>query len=210
MNGLAHAPHFESAERQAHAARLAMWVFLSSELLLFAGLFALYAAGRVENPAAFRAGVEHASKSIGSINTAILLTSSTSVAASLEFLEHKQRRACVLALTLTMLLGASFLGLKLYEYAHHFGDGIFPGGSGGYFAAHPMHGLALFWTLYFVSTGLHAIHVTVGLIILGLSARSVARGRIDETRAYVLENAALYWHLIDLIWIFLWPLYYLA
>jgi cytochrome c oxidase subunit 3 len=210
MTELTHAGHFESRATQAHAARFGMWVFLSSELLLFAGLFALYAAGRVAHPEAFREGIAHSTKTIGSANTAILLCSSTSVALAVEFVKKGRQTVGTAALGITLLLGAAFLALKFTEYAEHFRAGIFPGGSGHFFLQHPAQGLALFWTLYFVSTGLHAVHVTVGLLLLSLTARRVFQGRIDATRAYSLHNAALYWHLIDLVWIFLWPLYYLS
>ena len=210
MNEAVHAAHFESAERQAHASRLGMWVFLGSELLLFAGLFALYAAGRAENPAGFREGIAHATKTVGSINTCILLISSTSVAAAVELLRRGRQRACIVALAVTLVLGFAFLALKLGEYAAHFREGIFPGGAGGFFVDHVARGLALFWTLYFISTGLHAVHVSVGLLILILTTRQIATGRVSNANVYRLANAALYWHLIDLIWIFLWPLYYLT
>jgi cytochrome c oxidase subunit 3 len=210
MNSTPHAAHFQSLAQQDHAARLGMWVFLGSELLLFAGLFALYAAGRVAHPAAFHEGVAHAEKSIGSLNTALLLTSSTTVALAVELLQRERRAATVVLLSITMALGAAFFCLKLTEYGDHFRAGIYPGGAGNFFTTHATPGLPLFWTLYFVTTGLHAVHVCVGLGVLGLSARGVVRGTLTGERAYVLENAALYWHLVDLIWIFLWPLYYLA
>lgn len=210
MNRVTHAAHFESPGTQEHAARLGMWVFLGSELLLFAGLFALYAAGRVGNPAAFREGIAHAAKTIGSVNTGVLLVSSTSVALAVAAARRGERRLCIGAMLVTLLLGALFLTLKLTEYRHHFQEGIYPGGAGSFFAAHPRPGLALFWTLYFVSTGLHAVHVCVGLLILGLTLLRFMKGKVAQARPYALENAALYWHLIDLIWIFLWPLFYLA
>jgi cytochrome c oxidase subunit 3 len=210
MTEAAHAAHFESAARQEHAARFGMWVFLGSELLLFAGLFALYATGRVANPQAFREGIAHATKTIGSINTAILLLSSTSVALSVELLRRGRQKLSIGALGITIVLGIVFLVLKLTEYAEHFREGIFPGGAGHFFVQHQAPGLALFWSLYFISTGLHAVHVCVGLLLLGLTARRVAKGHINSTHWYTLHNAALYWHLIDLVWIFLWPLYYLT
>jgi cytochrome c oxidase subunit 3 len=205
-----HAAHFDSAARQEHATRLGMWVFLGSELLLFAGLFALYTAGRAGHPAAFRAGIAHADKTIGSVNTAVLLASSTSVAGSVEWLRRGRAAASVVALLVTLGLGVLFLVLKLSEYASHLRAGITPGGFGHFFAADPVPGLPLFWTLYFVTTGLHAVHVGVGIALLAITAWSVSRRRVLPAHPYLLENAALYWHLIDLVWIFLWPLYYLA
>jgi cytochrome c oxidase subunit 3 len=210
MNQVAHAAHFESAARQEHAARFGMWVFLGSELLLFAGLFALYATGRVASPGAFREGVTHATKTLGSVNTAVLLVSSTSVALSVELLKRGRQKLSIAALCVTIALGIVFLALKLTEYAEHFREGIFPGGAGYFFVQHRAPGLALFWSLYFISTGLHAVHVCVGLLLLSLTARRVAQGHINAIHSYTLHNAALYWHLIDLVWIFLWPLYYLT
>lgn len=205
----AHAEHFESAEQQAHAARLGMWVFLASELLLFAGLFALYAGYRAHWPDGFKDGIAHATKWPGALNTILLLTSSTLAALAVEAgREGRRLRACLL-LGSTMLLGVAFFTIKLLEYRAHFAEGIYPGGAGSYLA-HAPPGASVFWTLYFVSTGLHAVHVLVGIIVLGMTAIGLLRGRLAADRSYVLENAVLYWHLIDLIWIFLWPLYYLA
>lgn len=207
---LAHGEHFESTAQQAQASRLGMWVFLGSELLLFAGLFALYSAGRLEAPGAFREGIAHSTKLLGSLNTAVLLTSSTCAAIALRALERSRRGVCLLSLGLTLLLGLVFLLIKFSEYAQHFREGIYPGGVGHFFTTHAERSLAFFWTMYFVSTGLHAVHVTVGLFVIGCSAYGVARGSIHPQRSYPLENATLYWHLIDLIWIVLWPLYYLT
>lgn len=203
------ARHFESASQQAHAARFGMWVFLSSELLLFAGLFALYAANRVASPAEFRAFIEHAQKLLGSLNTVVLLLSSTFAACAVRAFERGQRRLCLFSLSGTLILAVAFLAIKLTEYGIHFREGIFPGRvleSSG----HAAHASVLFWTLYFVTTGLHALHVFVGLVVLGFVAVAIARDRLARERVYVLENATLYWHLVDVIWIFLWPLYYLA
>jgi cytochrome c oxidase subunit 3 len=205
-----HGEQFESLGQQAQAARLGMWVFLGSELLLFAGLFALYAAARVEAPHAFHEGVAHGTKTLGTINTAVLITSSTFAALAVHALRGANRRRCLLALSATLGLAAAFLAIKLVEYLQHFRQGIYPGGVGAFFVTHPNPGLASFWTLYFVSTGLHAIHVAVGMLVIGATAAQVARGRIHAERLYPLENATLYWHLIDLVWIFLWPLYYLT
>jgi cytochrome c oxidase subunit 3 len=205
-----HAAHFDSIEKQAHASRLGMWIFLASELLLFAGLFALYAAYRAHAPAAFHFGATHSTKVLGSINTAVLLTSSTCVAPGVHALREGRHKLASLLVLVTMLFGIVFLGIKFVEYAKHFEEGIQPGGQGYFFVLHPDPGLAPFWTLYYVSTGLHAIHVFVGTTILGFALVGVAKRVITVERAHVLENAALYWHLVDLIWIFLWPLYYLV
>jgi cytochrome c oxidase subunit 3 len=203
------ADHFEDLEQQMHAARLGMWVFLASEVLLFASLFALYAVYRAVHPMAFGEGVEHNPRSLGSINTMVLLCSSFSVALSVHMLREGKRRASVVLLALTVLAGALFLVIKGMEYAEHFHDGIFPGGAGAYFAGRDV-GLVPFYTLYYGMTGLHAVHVFVGMTILSILLVRVGGGGIVHPASHPLELGAVYWHLVDVIWIFLWPLFYLT
>jgi cytochrome c oxidase subunit 3 len=213
VNDLASAPHeehFESLAQQAHAARLAMWVFLASEVLLFASLFALYASYRLHFTASFTEAVHHNAKVIGSINTGVLLLSSTIVACSVHALRSGRRALAAMFVAATMSLGLVFLILKATEYRAHFHEGIYPGGAGRFFLEHPLPGLPEFWTLYFGMTGLHAVHVIVGVTVLGAMLLGILRGRIDMATSYKLELGALYWHLVDLVWIFLWPLFYLA
>lgn len=201
---------FTDGAQQAHAARLGMWVFLASELLLFAGLFTLFAAYRTEHPDGFRVGVEHATKVLGSINTAVLLVSSTLVALAVSALRRGRTRTSALLVLGTIALGGIFLAIKIAEYLQHFREGIHPGGHGAFFDAHPEPGLSLFWTLYFGMTGLHAVHVAVGASLLAIAAVGILSGRISQASVHRLEIFAIYWHLVDLIWIFLWPLFYLA
>jgi cytochrome c oxidase subunit III len=204
------AEQFADAEKQAHAARLGMWVFLASELLLFGALFTLFAAYRVEFPSAFRASVEHNTKVLGSINTAVLLVSSTCVAGAVHALRGGRTKLSAGLVASTAVLGAIFLVIKLTEYAKHFADGIYPGGEGRFFEEHHVRGFSEFWTLYFGMTGLHAVHVTVGMTLLTVMLVGIVRGRVTPATVHRLEVAALYWHLVDIIWIFLWPLLYLA
>jgi cytochrome c oxidase subunit III len=204
------AEHFEDLATQAHAAKLGIAVFLASEALLFAGLFALFATYRAEYTEAFGEGVRHNTKVLGSLNTAVLLVSSTLVALSVHAARAGKRLRSALLLSGTIVLGFAFLGVKLVEYAHHFHEGIFPGGAGVFFQQHTEQGLPLFWTLYYVVTGLHAVHVTVGVTVLAVMLVRVLRGRIAPPATYPLEIGALYWHLVDVIWIFVWPLFYLA
>ena len=205
-----HAAHFESLEQQAHAAHFGMWVFLASEVLLFAGLFALYAVYRVQHARGFDLGLEHSEKTIGSINTAVLLCSSYAVASSVLTLRQNKRGTTLLLLLVTMALGVLFLALKMYEYSLHFHEGIWPGAQGSFFKDFPDPGVAPFWTLYYVMTGLHVIHVTIGLSVLAWMTLKVARGRVKAPHDHPLSLAAMYWHLVDIIWIFLWPLFYLT
>lgn len=205
-----HAEHFASLDQQSHAAHLGMWVFLSSEVLLFSGLFALYATYRAQQPEGFDIGLEHAERTIGSINTLILLTSSYAVASAVLALRKNQRARTLLLLAVTIALGLGFTALKLYEYTLHFNEGIWPGAQGGYFDERHAPGVAAFWTLYYVMTGLHVIHVSAGLIALGWMLVKVAKRTVAPPHDYPLSLAAMYWHLVDVIWIFLWPLFYLT
>jgi len=197
---------FTTLEQQAQAVKIALGVFLASEALLFTSIFALVTAYQSDWPDAFRIGIAHNTKVLGSVNTLVLLVSSTLVALAVEA-QRADRKRIAGALTLsTAVLGVVFLVIKMTEYAEHFREGIYPGGHGSFFLEHPQHGLPTFWTLYFLATGLHAVHVTVGTGLLTYRGIRVFRGSLTHS----LEATALYWHLVDVIWIFLWPIFYLA
>jgi cytochrome c oxidase subunit III len=199
---------FEDLDKQAHAARLGMWAFLSSELLLFAGLFALYAAYRAMYPADFAAAVGHDNVAVGTANTAVLITSSFTVALSLLAVRRGQARRATGLLLFSIACGVVFLVLKGIEYGQHFREGIYPGPA---FHATSLGGPGanLFFTLYFILTGLHGLHVIAGMLFLSWLAWG-AWHRIYSPANYVhVECGALYWHLVDVVWIFLWPMLYL-
>jgi cytochrome c oxidase subunit III len=200
--------HFEDWGKQEHAARLGMWVFLASELLLFAALFALYASYRTLYAADFHAAAAHNSMVLGTTNTLVLITSSFSVAWAIHALRNGRPRTTVRMLALTIALGFVFLGLKLLEYADHIAEGILPG-TAYRFSALPSPGAALFFTLYYCMTGVHAVHVIAGMALLAWAALVVRRGACTPDHHVLVENVGLYWHLVDLIWIYLWPLLYL-
>jgi cytochrome c oxidase subunit III len=202
--------HWESMEKQAHAARFGMWVFLGTEVLFFSGLFALYIGYRVEHPGGFDVGVAYNTIAYGSVNTAVLLVSSYFVALGVHELRLGRNRRSAWLVGVTILLGLAFLGIKTAEYLHHFSDGIFPGGWGRFFVEHPDPGLKMFYTLYFCMTGLHAIHVIVGCGVLSFLLYKVATRGIGAWAPHPLAIGAIYWHLVDVIWIFLWPLFYLV
>ncbi len=202
--------HFASMEQQAHAARLGMWLFLASEMLLFAGLFALFVTYRAEYPGGFAEGVRHNTKVLGSLNTGVLLTSSYLVASAVHRVRGGQFGAATWLVLGAIVLGAVFLTIKIVEYLHHFQDGIYPGGEGRFFLEHASAGLPVFWTLYFCMTGLHAVHVTAGMVLLSTTLFGMRAGTITMGAPQRMEVAAIYWHLVDVIWIFLWPLLYLA
>lgn len=204
-----HAEHFESLEKQASAARLGMWIFLVSELLLFAGFFTLYGALRAHWPEGFAEGAHHADLVIGSVNTMILLVGSWAAADAVHVVRDGRERAGAHRLALAVLLAIAFLVLKGLEYAHHAHDGALPGGRTHFYVEHPVRGLAAYFTLYWVATGAHALHVLAGAVVLGALALSCLRHRVPPRRAHVVELGALYWHLVDVVWIFLWPMFYL-
>lgn len=206
-----HEEHFESMDRQKLAATFGMWVFLASEILFFGALFTMFASYRAQAPEAFILAVKHNTLYWGSGNTVVLLTSSLFIALAVHMTRHKRPKASTLWTWATVMLGLLFLGIKAYEYSLHFHQGIYPGGQGMWFREeHRPPGAAAFWTLYYLMTGLHALHVTVGVVLLAVVGLLIHRGRIDAHRPQILENAAMYWHLVDIIWLFLWPCLYLT
>jgi cytochrome c oxidase subunit 3 len=193
---------------RAHALHLGMWTFLGSETLLFAGLFALYTAYRSIYPAEFAAAVHHNNAALGTANTVILLTSSFLVAAAVHHVRRGHRKWTVASLIGAIVLGLGFLCVKFFEYSDHLHEGIAPGHH--YTSVDlPAVGSRTFFTLYYAMTGLHALHVVAGLAILGWLAVRVWRRRTTPGHATELELGGLYWHLVDVVWIFLWPLLYL-
>jgi cytochrome c oxidase subunit 3 len=200
---------YDTLARQHATARLGMWIFLASESLLFAALFALYAAYRFVYPAEFHAAAAHANVLLGTINTYLLLTSSLTVALAIHATKLGNRGRALILLATTIGFGVAFEVLKGVEYAGHLADGIAPGGYYT-FAGLPAHGAVLYFTLYYLMTGLHALHVLGGLCALAWLWVRLYRGRITPTSYLSLELGGLYWHLVDLVWIFLWPLIYLV
>ena len=191
-----------------HAGHLGMWVFLGTEILLFSGLFVGYAYYRFLFPVGWSLAIAHTHKLIGSVNTILLLTSSLTVALSLAFAKERRRCATTWMLLASIALGVGFLVLKGVEYQKEIVEGALPG---KYFHA-DFHapGVELFESFYWIATGLHALHLTIGLGLLTWVLGRTRRGTVATGRPLALELVGLYWHLIDLIWIFLWPLLYLT
>lgn len=204
-----HADHFESIERQVRAATLGMWVFIASEALFFAALFALYGAYRADLPRAFSQGIEHNDLALGTTNTVLLLTSSLTLALAVVHLQRGKTSNAALLSGGTAMLGLAFLGVKTVEYLHHFESGVFPGGRGAYFDAHSVDGAAIFFNLYYLATGLHALHVIVGVLLVA-SVTLLLMRRGDLRVRHRAEVIALYWHFVDVVWLFLWPMFYLS
>jgi len=186
--------------------KLGMWVFLASEVLFFGGLFVAYLYGRTHWPQGWAAASRHTDVALGTINTALLLTSSAAAALAVACEEDaRQRRWTARLLALTALLGTAFLVLKGLEYHAEWREHLFPGPS----FALDVPGAQQFFALYFVMTGLHGVHMIIGIAVLAILARGRSQGR-SWARARHIEIAALYWHFVDLVWIFLYPLLYLV
>ncbi len=203
---LAH--HFPSLEQQEHAARLGMWLFLATEVLLFTGLFTAYSVYRYLFSGVFAEASRHIDTGIGTANTFVLITSSLTVALGLHFAKESRGRIAALCLAATLALGAAFMVLKAVEYSHHFAEGQLPGRFYGYPGVQGP-GASMFFTLYFLMTGLHGIHVLAGMTVLAVLMVKAWRGGYSHAYYTPMEMGGLYWHLVDLIWIFLYPLLYL-
>jgi cytochrome c oxidase subunit 3 len=203
------AEQFDTPEHQANAARFGMWVFLASEALLFAGLFTLYAAYRAMYGEAFVAAARHDDVLLGTTNTVVLITSSYTVASSIQAVRQGRPRRASHLLLASIALGLVFLVLKGVEYGEHIREGALPGPA-YHLEALPTLGANVFFGLYWTMTGLHALHVTAGLTVLAWLAWSARRGDLTPESHTSLEVGGLYWHLVDVVWIFLWPLLYLA
>ncbi len=200
-------PYADLAQRRS-ANRLGMWTFLASEVLLFGGLFAAYALLRGTYPAAFAAGSRRLEFWIGTTNTAVLLTSSLCVAMADHAVKRGERRAPGRWLLAAWLLGAAFLALKGYEYHQKWLEHLVPGAAFRP-AGREAGPYQLFFFLYFAMTGLHAAHMVMGLGALAWVGFLNRRGRLSAERHEALAIAGLYWHFVDCVWVFLYPLLYL-
>jgi len=183
-----------------------MWFFLFTEMLLFGGLFVVYSVYRFRNAEAFHLAAQELKVAIGTINTIILLISSTTIAMSITAIQKKNKKLALLLLGITVLLGLAFLVNKYFEWGEHLKEHIYPGSA---ILALRGQGDVLFYGLYFFMTGLHALHIIIGLIFIVVIAVMIFRDKINSGNFVLLENSGLYWHLVDLIWIFLFPLFYL-
>jgi cytochrome c oxidase subunit III len=205
--GLAH--HFEDLEQQHEASTLGMWAFLVSEVMFFGGLFATYTIYRFKYPDAFAEASRHLDIRLGTINTAVLICSSLTMALAVRAAQLGRRPRIVLNLLLTLALGGTFIGIKLFEWAHKFHDHLFPGVSFRFEGTHPKQA-EIFFSLYFAMTGLHALHMVVGFVVISVIAGMAWRGRFGRGNSNAVEMTGLYWHFVDVVWIFLFPLLYLV
>jgi cytochrome c oxidase subunit 3 len=203
---LAH--QFDSLAQQKEVATLGMWVFLATEVLFFGGLFATYAIYRAWYPEAFAAASHELDVALGTINTVVLITSSLTMALAVHAAQLGQRKLVLLFLAATMILGAVFLGIKSVEYYHKFVEHHVPGPGFQFEREHFRHA-QLFFSLYFIMTGLHALHMVIGIGIMLVMFWWSWRGTITVEYYSPIEISGLYWHFVDIVWIFLFPLLYL-
>lgn len=204
------ADHFDDYRQQYESGLLGMWAFLVSEIMFFGGLFTTYMVYRHGAPEAFAHASRHLDLYLGTTNTFVLLTSSMTMALAVRAVQLNSRGQAILMILLTMVLGSIFLGIKLVEYQHKYHDGLFPlfGMPFNYEGA-DAGSVKLFFGLYFGMTGLHAIHMIIGIGIMLVTLVLVWRSAEAADRSLTVENVGLYWHFVDVIWIFLFPLLYL-
>jgi cytochrome c oxidase subunit 3 len=195
------------ASSDKQGVKLGMWLFLYTEIMLFGGLFVLYAAYYARYTADFIESGRTLDLLIGALNTVILLSSSFTVAASITAIRRQSKKIALGMLGVSIFFGFLFLFNKYIEWGHKFEVGIYPGSQALEDAG---YGSNIFYGLYYVITGLHGLHIVIGLMLLTVSFILIIKERIHVERFAVLENSGLYWHLVDLIWIFIFPLFYLV
>jgi len=204
---LAH--HFDNLAQQSEAATLGMWVFLVTEVLFFGGLFLVYTIYRTWYPDAFAASSHSLDITLGAVNTVVLITSSLTMALAVHAAQTGERRLVMIFLALTMILGAIFLGIKSVEYYEKFVEHHVPGPSFQFEEKEYVRHAQIFFSLYFIMTGLHAIHMIIGFGIMTWMLWWTWSGVITDEYYSPIEISGLYWHFVDIVWIFLFPLLYL-
>jgi cytochrome c oxidase subunit 3 len=206
--------HFVSSEQQFDSAKLGMWLFLITEVLLFSGMFVAYAVYRQWHPEAFAEASSTLNVTMGTINTVVLLTSSLTVALSIHYIQMDKVKKCIYSLLATIGLAGGFMVIKYFEYMAKFSHGVYPGGlfephgaKYEYLAQIPY--VPQFFSIYFVMTGIHGAHVVIGMAVIAWVAYRAWRGGFSSEYYTPVELTGLYWHLVDIVWIFLFPMLYL-
>ena len=202
------AHQFENLEQQREASNLGMWAFLATEVMFFGGMFTAYAVYRSMYFEAFVQGSRYMDVVLGGINTAVLLLSSLTVVLGVHAVQHGRNKALVRYLLATIVLGGIFLVIKAFEYSHKFEEGLVPG-VGFIFTGIEGGRIAIYFLLYFIMTGFHALHMIVGIGIMSAMVIKTVRGRFSPEYHNPIEVSGLYWHFVDIVWIFLYPLFYL-
>lgn len=200
--------HFVDADQQFEAAKMGMWIFLVTEILFFGGLFAAYIVYRLWYPELFTLASEELNTLWGGVNTVVLIGSSLTVAMAIKSAQLNQKRNIIINLGITLALAGVFMVIKYFEWTHKFHLGIFPGEFYSFEGIdHPKANV--FFSLYYLMTGLHGIHVVIGMGLMVWLLWRAVKGHFDPEYYTPVEITGLYWHLVDIIWIFLFPLFYL-
>ncbi len=199
---------FATPEQQRETASIGMWVFLITEVMLFGGLFTAFTVYRMSNPQAFDAGSAHMELLLGSVNTAVLICSSFTMALGVWSAEVGNRRLLAVFLIATMIIGAIFIGIKFTEYYLHYQDQKVPGLWFEYAGANASK-VQMFFVFYFIMTGLHALHMTIGLGILSVLLFRTVIGSFSADYHTAVDLGGLYWHFIDIVWVFLYAIFYI-
>ena len=200
---------FDSLEQQKDASTLGMWIFLVTEVLFFGGLFLAYTIYRCQKAHGFAHASLHMDIALGTINTAVLICSSLTMAMAVHSAAMRKKRLLIGFLVATMLLGGAFLGIKAVEYTDHIHHHLLPGPGFHYPVPADARAAEMFFSLYFAMTGLHAVHMIVGIGLLTTLLVLARRGHFTAEYHSPVEICGLYWHFVDIIWIFLFPLLYL-
>ncbi|MDP2303597.1 MAG: cytochrome c oxidase subunit 3 family protein [Ignavibacteria bacterium] len=199
-HGIAH------VHRDDIGSRLGMWLFLFTELILFGGMFIVYAIYRFTHQQEFHLAAKELNTLFGTLNTIILLTSSLTMALSITALQKNQKGLSIFLQLTTIVFALAFMVNKFFEWSAKFHHGLFPGSD---VLMEKSNGEILFFGLYYIMTGLHGLHVIIGVVLIGTMTYFTSKNRITSDNYVRLEAAGLYWHLVDIIWIFLFPLFYL-
>ncbi|HEX2934909.1 MAG TPA: cytochrome c oxidase subunit 3 family protein [Bacteroidales bacterium] len=192
--------------RDDHASRIGMWLFVFTELFLFAGLFLVFAVFRIKYAEGFHLASEELNITLGTINSIILLLSGMTMGIAYSTIQKGENRKTVYLLVTSLLLGITFLIIKAFEWKAKLAHGLYPGSQE---LINLSQGDIMFFGLYFIMTGLHALHLFAGLVFISVVIWGINKGRVRSTKFALLENCSLYWHMVDLVWIFLFPLFYL-
>jgi cytochrome c oxidase subunit III len=204
------AHHFDSAKTQFDSGRMGIWIFLVTEILFFGGMFCAFAVFRSWYFDAFKEAHHHLDKVMGGTNTVVLICSSLTMALGVRSAQQSKKGLTAVMLALTLAFAATFLVIKYFEYHHKFVDGLLPG------AAFTAEGFktgkdaGIFFACYFMMTGVHGVHVIIGMALIGWILVRTMKGQFSSRYYAPVEGVGLYWHLVDLIWIYLFPLLYLV
>jgi cytochrome c oxidase subunit 3 len=208
-HSIALAPQFDDIEQQHESASLGMWIFLATEVMFFGGMFLGYAVYRGTYHAAYAQASRHLDVLLGGINTGVLLCSSLTMALAVHAAQLGGRRTVVLFLVATMILGAVFLGIKGIEYYHKYEEHLIPGSHFEFSGPNKNHA-QIFFSFYFVMTGMHALHMIIGIGVMLVMIILTSKGRFSAEYYFPIEMSGLYWHFVDIVWVFLFPLLYLV